>query len=296
MNVSNNNKAPRKLDNARFVRRFDKNALYSILILSMIFMAFFTVILFLDVREMEKGKEFYSMVSIDFVISPVISLGNELNTKHDYDSQVKEEPFIEEKGEEEEILFTPFVDFDMMREQFPDIIAWIQSEGAGINYPVVQGIDNEFYLYRLPDKSRNQMGSIFLDYHNSADFSDGNIFIYGHNVRSKDMFGMLLHYVNQEYFELYPSIFIFTPEQNLSIMLFAGYLLDSAYEVPPMYFVDSEDFDAYIADISSRSTFKSPIQISYGDRLVFLCTCPNVGSKSERFVIVGIANALEKRD
>ncbi len=53
------------------------------------------------------------------------------------------------------------VDFDYLQDINPDIIGWIFMERENINYPIVQGgQDNYFYLTRLPDKTPNRLGGL----------------------------------------------------------------------------------------------------------------------------------------
>ncbi len=51
-----------------------------------------------------------------------------------------------QSGEGEPGLRWPAVDFDALSEINPDIVAWIYIEDTEINYPVVQGTDNQYYL------------------------------------------------------------------------------------------------------------------------------------------------------
>ena len=246
--------------------------LYAILILSLGSMAGFAIALLVEYYTVRQGQAFYSALSVDFV--PRFGGHSQPNPT----------------GASGEIAavreHVPFVDFDEMREIFPNIVAWIQSEGTVINYPIVRGRDNDFYLYHLPDGSRHSMGSIFLDYRNAVNFSDPVIMIYGHDMRSGDMFGSLRHYADQNYFEQHYSMYISTPYQNFRLMILAGYVLNSLYEVPPMYFRSEADFDMYINNIKSRSVFRSQVDASYGDQLVLLATCTPGGSDDERLIIV----------
>ena len=86
------------------------------------------------------------------------------------------------------------VDFDALKKINPDIVAWIRIEGLGIDYPVVQGEDNEHYLNYTFRGEKNAAGSIFLDCRNQADFSDPKIILYGHNMKNGSMFGSLKKY------------------------------------------------------------------------------------------------------
>jgi sortase B len=243
--------------------------------------AVFAASLALEIFSAQKGQSFYNSLNVEFVPR---STQNTSGDETPADSVGI--PADDNIPSDSIRTHVPIIDFDSARETLPDIAAWIQSYGTPINYPVVHGADNSFYLSHLPDKSSNKMGSIFLDYRNMADFSDKNIAIYGHDTKSGDMFGSLKNYTDQSYFEQHDVIFLFTPAADYELILFAGYILNSAYEVPPMSFSDSEDFGRYISDISRRSLFKSDAEVSFGDKLVFLCTCTPNGSKDDRFVLV----------
>lgn len=80
------------------------------------------------------------------------------------------------------------IDFAELRKINEDIVAWIQISGIGVDYPVVQGEDNEYYLHHTFRKEANKAGSIFLDYRNRADFTEQRVIIYGHNMKDGSMF------------------------------------------------------------------------------------------------------------
>lgn len=185
-----------------------------------------------------------------------------------------------------EPIETPAVDFEFLREMIPDITAWIYCEGTGIDYPVVQGTDNEYYLDHLPDGSKNKLGSIFVDYRNSADFTDGNSIIYGHHIKSGGMFGLLEHYKEQEYYDEHPVMTLYTPVCTYKIEFIAGYVVDAARESLPRDFADIEEFENYIEEVRLRTVFNSEVTASAGDKLLALCTCTYT-FKGARLVLVG---------
>lgn len=83
---------------------------------------------------------------------------------------------------DEDDTIWPEVDFVVLRETNPDIVAWIYIEGTKINYPIVQGEDNRYYLKHLFSGEWNGSGCIFLDFRNDASFADRHSIIYGHHM------------------------------------------------------------------------------------------------------------------
>jgi sortase B len=54
------------------------------------------------------------------------------------------------------------VDWDGLRAINPDIVAWVYVPGTPINYPVVQGSDNQEYLHKAFDGSTGWLASWML--------------------------------------------------------------------------------------------------------------------------------------
>ena len=53
------------------------------------------------------------------------------------------------------------IDFDGLRAINKDIVAWIRIPGIGVDYPVVQGMDNEHYLHYTFDGKANKQAVSF---------------------------------------------------------------------------------------------------------------------------------------
>lgn len=178
------------------------------------------------------------------------------------------------------------MNFEPIKKELPEVEAWIKLSGTKMDYPVMYGSDNEFYLNHLPNGKQSSSGSIFIDCRNSPDFSDPNTLIYGHRMKSGAMFGVLRYYSNQSYYDKHPVISIFTPDGDYDVELIAAYAFDQTVETPHFVFDDEEDFDNYIREARRRSPFKSGVEVSCGDRLVTLCTCEYTFEEG-RLIVVG---------
>ena len=83
----------------------------------------------------------------------------------------------------------PTVDFAGLREKNPDVVAWIQIPTLeGVNYPVVMGEDNAYYVNHNWEKQESEEGAIFLDFRNHSDFSQPHNILYGHCMKDGTMF------------------------------------------------------------------------------------------------------------
>ncbi len=183
------------------------------------------------------------------------------------------------------------VDFEALREEYPDVVAWLYCPDTLISYPVVQSADNYYYLRRLPDGTRNYSGSIFLDYRCPADFSAYNSILYGHSMSNGTMFGALLEYREQEFFDSHPVFYLLTPTQDYKIELLGSYTTPSAtedtYEIP----ASPEGRDVLAEKARSLSTFQTQLELSPCDRLITLSTCAYEYDDA-RCVLVGVLRKL----
>lgn len=83
----------------------------------------------------------------------------------------------------------PTVDFEGLREKNPDVVAWIQIPALeGVDYPVVMGEDNAYYVSHNWEKEESEEGAIFLDFRNQPDFSQPHNILYGHCMKDGTMF------------------------------------------------------------------------------------------------------------
>ena len=83
----------------------------------------------------------------------------------------------------------PTVDFEGLREKNPDVVAWIQIPALeGLDYPVVIGEDNAYYVNHNWENQESEEGAIFLDFRNQPDFSQPHNILYGHCMKDGTMF------------------------------------------------------------------------------------------------------------
>lgn len=181
----------------------------------------------------------------------------------------------------------PVVDFAALQEINPDVVAWIYIEGTNINYPVVQGSDNSYYLNHLLDGTYNGAGCIFMDYRNERNLTDRNTILYGHHMQNGSMFNQITKYKSQEFYDRHPTCLIMTPDGNYKIEFVAGYVIDMNSDAWKMKFESDEEFSLWLDNAVSRSTFTSTVEPIAQDRVVTFSTC-TYEYDDARYVLVGV--------
>ena len=76
-----------------------------------------------------------------------------------------------------------------MNSENEDIVAWLVLNDTEVDYPVLEGKDNNYYLSHDYEGNYLVAGSIFMDYRNDID--DDYLIIYGHHRRDGSMFGSI---------------------------------------------------------------------------------------------------------
>ena len=229
--------------------------------------------------EYRKGTQTYE--SLEHYVSIPETVPQDTVSQKD----TPEIPTMETLPEEAESPF-PKVNFDALKAINEDVIGWIYIPDTRVNYPIVQGENNDQYLYHLLTGEYNSSGSIFLDANVSADFSGRNSIIYGHNMKNKSMFADTVEYKKQEFYDTHPTAMLMTPEKNYYVHLFAGYVTDSWGNSWITSFTD-EEFEAWLQNAQDRSRFTSNVTPTVQDKVLTFSTC-TYDTHDARFIVHGI--------
>jgi sortase B len=214
------------------------------------------------------------------------------DTADEYD-ELHAKVIISEGGETApaHINETPLVEIPTLHIDYKELSklnagAWLYSPGAMIDYPVMRAKDYGEYLYTLPDGSINANGSLFFDFNNAPDLSGRLTVIYGHSMKSGKMFGRLVGYNDQSFFERNPYVYLYTENGNYRIDLLYGCVVEAG-EWRERAFMYEENIDSLISYASKNTTFKSGVETKPGDRFVALATC-SYEFDDARYVLLGV--------
>ena len=183
---------------------------------------------------------------------------------------------------ETETSFT--VDWDTLQAQNGDIIGWLRMD-PDISYPVVRGIDNQYYLRRGIDKKYNRNGTLFLDCNNIS-FLDDHTIIYGHHMKSGSMFGQLDKYQDAIYAEEHPVITLYTPEETISYRILCVIITEDGSWVYRAIHDSDSDMKDYLEQCGKEALYwDSEVEESGCHQLLTLSTCIGRSGGTKRLVV-----------
>lgn len=196
------------------------------------------------------------------------------------------EPAGTAAGEENALLD---VDFDALRQDWPDVVGWIQWPLMNLDFPIVQGSTNTQYLRRLPDGTWNNGGSIFLEANNQS-ILDWHAIVYGHNMRDGSMFGQLKKYLEEDFFLENggkASFNLYTPDGIWQYDVFSIEKVDSTD--PSVYtvgYVPGDEFTDFVQAMKDRSLYDMGIDPDGTKPVMTLSTCATTGTDSGVRVVI----------
>lgn len=178
------------------------------------------------------------------------------------------------------------IDFDALRAANPDVVGWIYCEGTQIDFPVLKGNDNDFYLRRNWKREDDFCGSIFVDADASDGFADARTVVYGHHMNDNLMFASLEEWGNQGFYEEHPVMWLLTPDGDYKMELVAGEHIPAESDAYVPAKEHDEAFSSWLTSYVASSDFKASAEANPKANYVMLSTCAYV-YENARFTLLG---------
>ncbi|MCD8130855.1 MAG: class B sortase [Lachnospiraceae bacterium] len=177
-----------------------------------------------------------------------------------------------------------------LQEINPDVCAWLTIDDTHIDYPVVRGETDMEYVNKDVYGDFALSGAIFLSSSNEADFSDSYSIIYGHHMDNGAMFGDVVDFTGEEYFEAHQTGTLMLPEATYRIELFAVAEVDAydtaVYNTSLYNAEETGDVSALLDYISGIAVQYREIGVTGEDQVVGFSTCQDAVTNG-RVVLFG---------
>ncbi len=261
------------------------------------------IMLVQNLTARQKGEEIYSQLASEFLLSDieVNTTGSEGDaTRLDKDREITSlssvtdniarleagEPVlvVEDKNAATEELRRIRAQLQVLAAKNDDTYGWIVVDGTNINYPIVQGDDNDYYLDHAFTGDYLPIGSVYADYRcNTSINKNYNTVFYAHNITSGAMFHDVTEFFKDDVFEN-TQIVIYTFDGKFVYEPFAIY--ESRYDNNYFKtgFTSFEDFKAFTDKIKEDATKVKDVEFTTSDRIITLSTCTN-GASTQRYAL-----------
>jgi sortase B len=228
------------------------------------------------------------------------------NATYEQWSSLKEQGAAASTANQDEASKEVVINYDSTEKEVPEVleeyknllnknqklIGWVKIDDTNIDYPVMQTTDNEYYLEHNLNQEYDKNGSIFMDKDCDVLKPSTNLILYGHHMKSGQMFGELDKYQNKSYAEKHPYISFDTIYEHgtYQVMYVFRSKVYSEEDVNFKYyqFIDAlseTEFDSNMQEMAAMSLYDTGVTAQYGDRLLTLSTC-DYQEKNGRFVVV----------
>ena len=176
------------------------------------------------------------------------------------------------------------VDINKLKEKNSDTVGWINVNNTNINYPYVQGKDNNYYLDHSFNKKYNEAGWVFLDYRNDKNLSNKNNILYAHSRLDKTMFGSLSKTLKSNWYNNKDNhiIRLSTDTENTLWQIFSVYKIPEESYYITTNFNNNEEYNKFLNTIKQRSIHNFNTNLDTNDKILTLSTCY---SDTERTVV-----------
>ena len=185
------------------------------------------------------------------------------------------------------------IDFPALKEQNPDIAGWIRIPDSVVDYPVMRssnGVPEDFYLNHDFQKNYLFAGCIYMQGYNSADFSDPNTILYGHNMANGSMFNSIRKFSKKDHFDKNRVIYIYTPGHIYTYQIYSAFTYDDRHLLFAFDFKTEEGYRNFLnLTLNPPSMTRQVLEgaeVTTADRILTLSTCTSV--KNQRFLLVGV--------
>ena len=195
-----------------------------------------------------------------------------------------EKRWVPVQADDEYVRMLQQTNLAALQEVNPDVLGWILIPDSQIDYPIVQGTDNQFYLQHTWDGKSSSVGSVFLEYCNQPDMTEFHTILYGHNRKDGSMFASLRKYAGEQYWRDHPYIYIVNSEGVFRYEVFSAYRAKVDSYTYGLGFTRQQDKENFIQMLLQNSQIDTGIQPEATDRILTLSSCSGMGY-STRWVV-----------
>lgn len=249
-----------------------------------------------DIMRNRKDNEAYAMLARQTVEKPAEQTGGHgaKPAEEEPDWEAKGGAAGRSQGKKGKLTgkaVLPLPEYIAFYKKNPDFIGWLKIEGTKVNYPVVKGKDNKFYLNHSFEKERNRYGTIFADKDSDLEEPFSQIILYGHNMKDGAMFGVLDQYADPDFYQRHKTIQFENGVRSGEFEIFSVIKTDTENGLPFYNFQQGKgekDYLDFMEKAIESSIYPIASEGTWEDIILTLSTCDYSQKDGRILVMAGI--------
>lgn len=237
--------------------------------------------------QQDSLKEMAAETNVEYP-APDVSAPSEINISVLTEQGIQDMESGRGQSESNPVMLRKFED---LYEENNDLAGWLSIEGMKIDYPVMQGEDDEYYLHHDFYGEDSKYGCLYVK--TQADLNAGtNFIIYGHNMKDGSMFGDLDLYLKEGFYKEHSTVSFDTLYEERTYEIVAVFRSqvynadDDVFKYYQFYEAETqEEFDDFYDNIKELSLYDTGVKAQFGDTFLTLSTCA-YHVKDGRLVVV----------
>ena len=175
-----------------------------------------------------------------------------------------------------------------------DVAGWLSINNAGVNFPIVQGEDNDYYKTHNFLGKQEGYGTPYFDFETALEESETptNKIVWLDGDADGTIASELRKYLDIAYYRRNPTIELATVYEAGEYKVISAFITNSLEQHGEVFnysdyhtFLNEEEFKFYISEIRKRSAFDTRVDLTFGDDLVTI-SAPVADFDGARLIIV----------
>ncbi len=188
------------------------------------------------------------------------------------------------------------VDFRALKEENPEIFAWIYIPDTSIDAPVAQsGESDEYYASHNITKENDENGALYIEAANLTSMCDFNTVIHGNTAEDGEsgLFAELYQFSDPNYFDSHEQMYLYLEDNVLTYEIFAAYERENNSLIRTYDFTYLSGCDQFLKDMYGIRSMNMMIRSGWEDVtpyhfLVTLTTSRGKDSDSQFVVLAAL--------
>lgn len=188
------------------------------------------------------------------------------------------------------------VDFRALKEENPEIFAWLYIPDTSIDAPVAQsGESDEYYASHNITKENDENGALYIEAANLTSMCDFNTVIHGNTAEDGEsgLFAELYQFSDPDYFDSHEQMYLYLEDNVLTYEIFAAYERENNSLIRTYDFTYLSGCDQFLKDMYGIRSMNMMIRSGWEDVtpyhfLVTLTTSRGKDSDSQFIVLAAL--------